>query len=48
MITEDIKMGCSIIRNQAELLKIKFGSALASENLEMRSFQFPDYVERAA
>ncbi len=30
-ITDDIKEGCSIIRNQAELLKIKFGSALASQ-----------------
>lgn len=34
VITDDIKMGCSIIRQQAELLKIKFGSALASENQE--------------
>ena len=31
MITDDIKEGCSIIRNQAELLKIKFGSALAKQ-----------------
>lgn len=31
VITEDIKEGCSIIRNQAELLKVKFGSALASQ-----------------
>ncbi len=31
VITEDIKEGCHIIRNQAELLKIKFGSALASQ-----------------
>lgn len=31
VITEDIKEGCSIIRNQAELLKIKFGSALSSQ-----------------
>ena len=31
VITEDIKEGCSIIRNQAELLKIKFGSAFASQ-----------------
>jgi cell division protein FtsA len=31
VITEDIKEGCSIIRNQAELLKIKFGSALAKQ-----------------
>src|SRR6185369_6845676 len=34
VITDDIKEGCTIIRSQAELLKIKFGSALASENQE--------------
>lgn len=32
IITEDIKQGCTIMRNQAELLKVKFGSALALEN----------------
>lgn len=32
IITDDIKEGCTIIRKQAELLKVKFGSALASEN----------------
>lgn len=32
IVTEDIKEGCTIIRKQAELLKVKFGSALASEN----------------
>ncbi len=31
VITEDIKEGCSIIRSQAELLKVKFGSALAKQ-----------------
>ena len=31
VITEDIKEGCTIIRSQAELLKIKFGSALAKQ-----------------
>lgn len=31
VITEDIKEGCSIIRSQAELLKIKFGSALSKQ-----------------
>jgi cell division protein FtsA len=34
ILTEDIKEGCSIIRKHAEELKIKFGSALASENRE--------------
>ncbi len=32
VITEDIKEGCTIMKRQAELLKIKFGSALASES----------------
>lgn len=41
VITDDIKMGCSIIRNQAELLKIKFGSALASENQENEIVSIP-------
>jgi cell division protein FtsA len=33
-VTEDIREGCSVMRNQAELLKVKFGSALAEENKE--------------
>ncbi len=32
IITEDIKEGCTIMKRQAELLKVKFGSALASES----------------
>ncbi len=31
-VTEDIREGCSVMRNQAELLKTRFGSALAEEN----------------
>lgn len=34
IITEDIKEGCMIMRNQAEILKVKFGSALATETEE--------------
>lgn len=34
VITEDIKEGCTIMKRQAELLKVKFGSALASESQE--------------
>ena len=41
IITEDIKEGCTIIRGQAELLKIKFGSALASENQENEIVSIP-------
>ena len=32
VVTEDIRQGCGIMREQAEQLKTKFGSALASEN----------------
>lgn len=32
IITEDIREGCSIIKKHAEDLKVKFGSALISEN----------------
>lgn len=31
IITEDIKEGCTILQRQAEALKLRFGSALASE-----------------
>lgn len=34
VITDDIKEGCSIIEKQAELLKVKFGSAWPGENKE--------------
>ncbi|MFA5417841.1 MAG: cell division protein FtsA [Bacteroidales bacterium] len=32
IVTEDVKEGCTIIQKHAEELKVKFGSALASEN----------------
>lgn len=31
IITEDIREGCNLMRQQAELLKLRFGSALATE-----------------
>jgi cell division protein FtsA len=34
VITDDIKEGCSIMKRQAEKLKVKYGSALASESSE--------------
>ncbi len=34
IITEDVKEGCTIIKRHAEELKVKFGSALASQNSE--------------
>jgi cell division protein FtsA len=33
-VTEDIREGCSVMRNVAEQLKVRFGSALAEENKE--------------
>ena len=41
VITEDIKEGCSIIEKQAELLKIKFGSAWPGENRETEIVSIP-------
>jgi cell division protein FtsA len=41
VITDDIKEGCTIIRSHAELLKIKFGSALASQNQENEIVAIP-------
>lgn len=41
IITEDIKTGCSIIERQAELLKIKFGSAWPKENSESDIVSIP-------
>jgi cell division protein FtsA len=31
IVTEDIKQGCGVMRRQAELLKLRFGSALGTE-----------------
>ena len=41
IITNDIKEGCSIIEKQAELLKIKFGSAWPGENKETEIVSIP-------
>jgi cell division protein FtsA len=41
IITEDIKDGCSIIEKQAELLKIKFGSAWPGENKDNEIVSIP-------
>ena len=41
VITEDIKEGCSIIEKQAELLKIKFGSAWPGENKDTEIVSIP-------
>jgi len=41
IITEDIKEGCSVMRRQAEALKIKFGCALADEARENEIISIP-------
>jgi len=41
IITEDVKEGCTIIKSQAEALKTKFGSALASENKDEEIVAIP-------
>ena len=41
VITEDIKEGCSIIEKQAELLKMKFGSAWPGENRDNEIVSIP-------
>ena len=41
IITEDIKEGCSIIEKQAELLKVKFGSACPGGNKENEIVSIP-------
>lgn len=41
IITDDIREGCTIIRKNAEELKVKFGSALALENREEEFVTIP-------
>lgn len=40
-ITKDIKEGCTVMQQQAEKLKVKFGSALADEVYEQRIIAIP-------
>lgn len=48
IITEDVKEGCTIIKKHAEELKVKFGSALASENKEEEIVAIPGLRGRPA
>lgn len=41
IITEDIKDGCNVMKAQAELLKVRFGSALANESAENEIVTIP-------
>lgn len=48
IITEDICTGCSIIKHYAEEVKVKFGSALASENRDDEVVSIPGIRGREA
>jgi cell division protein FtsA len=47
VITEDVREGCTIIKKHAEELKVKFGSALASENRDDEVVAIPGLRGRA-
>ena len=46
VITEDIKEGCSIIKTQAEALKINFGRCLESDNSQNEIISIPGFRGR--
>ncbi|MBR4155931.1 MAG: cell division protein FtsA [Bacteroidales bacterium] len=48
IITEDIRQGCSILKKHAEEIKVKFGSAVASENSEDEVVSIPGMRGREA
>ena len=47
VITKDIKEGCTVMKHQAEKLKVKFGSALADEVFDNRVIAIPGLKGRA-
>lgn len=46
VITDDIHNGCSIIKKQAEAIKVQYGSALASENKSDEFVSIPGFKGR--
>ncbi len=46
VITKDIREGCTVMNEQAEKLKIKFGSALADEIVDNRIITIPGFKGR--
>lgn len=46
IITKDVEEGCNVLRNQAEALKVKFGSALANETKENEIVCIPSFHGR--
>ncbi|MGD1841701.1 MAG: cell division protein FtsA [Thermonemataceae bacterium] len=47
IITDDIKKGCMVMQNQAELLKIRFGKAISEEANENEIVSIPGLRDRA-
>ncbi len=48
IITKDIKEGCTVMLQQAEKLKLKFGSALSDEVIDNRIITIPGHKGREA
>ncbi len=46
VITKDIQEGCTVMHDQAEKLKVKFGSALADEIVDNRIITIPGFKGR--
>lgn len=46
IITKDIKAGCTVTQDQAEKLKVRFGSALAEEVIDNRIITIPGIMGR--
>lgn len=46
VVTSDIKQGCMVMHNQAELLKVRFGNALAEEARENEIVSIPGLRNR--
>lgn len=46
VVTKDIKEGCTVMQQQAEKLKIKFGSALSEEVIDNRIITIPGFKTR--
>lgn len=46
IVTEDIRQGCAVLRNQAEQLKVRYGSALADENKDNEVICVPGFRGR--
>jgi cell division protein FtsA len=48
VITEDIKEGCKVMRNQAEVLKCRFGSAISDPSMDNQIVSIPGMRGREA